>query len=276
MKLTLSFRDLLLRVLCLAWLGCALGAAPALAQERVEILSLQHRFADEVLPALRPLVAPGGSLSSLSGKLIVRASPAQIEAVRAALAAIDVPQRSLMISVRQGGQRSVDETRIGADGRVIVDERGVVVRGSAEARAGTRQSDERVLSRVQTVEGGQALIQLGQAVPLPVEQVVRRPDGVVVTRGTQYVTTGSGFVASPRVAGETVTVTISPQDSRIARGGRIEGGGLTTTVSGRLGEWIPLGGVSRQVSHDAQGLLERTTGAQSESSDYWIRVDLLR
>lgn len=256
-------------------LFCVLLAMPVFAQQRMEILSLRHRLPEQVLPTLQGLLEPGGTVSAMSGKIIVRSSPANIAELRQALDAIDQPQRRLLISVRQGGSRNTETTRIGADGRVILRGDDLDARVRAEAGAGSRTESDNIVSRVQTVEDGEALIQLGQSVPMPVSQTVYGPNGVVVTRGTQYVSSGTGFVARPRLAGNNVTVSIAPQSQRMGPGGRIEGSGLQTTVSGRLGDWIPLGGVSQQSERSERGLTRYGESRSEVSSDFWIRVEAL-
>ena len=67
----------------------ALAAAQALAQQSLEIIALRHRTVEQVLPVLRPLLEPGGTLTGQRGQLIVRASPANLAELRQALAAID-------------------------------------------------------------------------------------------------------------------------------------------------------------------------------------------
>lgn len=250
-------------------------AALAFAQQRMEVLPLRHRLAEQVLPVLQPLVEPGGVISSMSGKLIVRSSAANIEEIQQALAAIDLPVRRLQISVRQGGSTRSDETRAGVDARVRLRDGEVSVDGRGTAGSVRRESQDNVISRVQTVEDGEALIYIGQSVPLPATRVVQGPGGVVVTRGTQYVSAGTGFLARPRLAGNNVTVSIAPQGEQIQPDGRVRGGGLRTTVSGRLGEWIPLGGVSQQFEREERGTLRYGEARGSSDSDYWIRVDAL-
>jgi len=51
-----------LLTLIVALLASALVAFPAVAQQEVEIIPLQHRFPDEVIPQLRPFVESGGVL----------------------------------------------------------------------------------------------------------------------------------------------------------------------------------------------------------------------
>jgi len=263
-----------MRRLIAALLSLAL-CAPLFAQQRMEILTLRHRLAEQVLPTLQGLIEPGGTVSAMSGKVIVRSSPANIAQLREALEAIDVPQRRLLISVRQGGSRSSESTRVGADGRVILRGEDVDARVRADAESGNRSGSENIVSRVQTVEDGEALIYLGRAVPVPAAQTVYGPNGVVVSRSTQYVTAGSGFMARPRLAGNNVTVTIAPQSQRMAGNGRIEGSRMQTTVSGMLGEWIPLGGVSQQSERSERGLTRYEDSRSEVSSEFWIRVEAL-
>ena len=81
-------------------LAAALIAGSAAAQGSLEIIPLRHRTADQVLPALRPLMEPGATLTGQGTQLIVRTSPANLEELRRALDEIDRPQRRLQISVR--------------------------------------------------------------------------------------------------------------------------------------------------------------------------------
>jgi type II secretory pathway component GspD/PulD (secretin) len=87
----------------LALLLCALGAA-ALAQS-LEVIDLQHRTAEEIIPVLRPLLEPGGALSGKDYKLFVRASAANVKQLRQALAQLDRQPRQLFVSERRSTQQ---------------------------------------------------------------------------------------------------------------------------------------------------------------------------
>jgi hypothetical protein len=50
-------------------------AVHAAGQNMLEIIPLRYRTVDQVLPALRPLLEPGGTLTGQGNQLIVRASP---------------------------------------------------------------------------------------------------------------------------------------------------------------------------------------------------------
>src|SRR5687767_5710474 len=83
-------------------LGALLAGAACvtLAQQALEIIPLRHRTVEQVLPALQPLVEPGGTLSGNRGQLFLRASPGNAAEVKRALEAIDRPLKRLLISVR--------------------------------------------------------------------------------------------------------------------------------------------------------------------------------
>ena len=115
----------------------AAGCATVFAQGALEIIPLRHRTADQVLPALRPFLEPGGMLNAHGNQLIVRTSPANLAELRAALAAIDTPPRRLVIHVRHGGSAAGVRRALEAGGSVAFGERPgarATVRGS-EARS---------------------------------------------------------------------------------------------------------------------------------------------
>ena len=84
----------------------ALFASTACAQNALEIISLRYRTAEQVLPSLRPLLEPGGTISGQGSQLFVRASPANLSDLRLALEVLDTPPRRLLISVRFGDEHA--------------------------------------------------------------------------------------------------------------------------------------------------------------------------
>lgn len=63
--------------LALVMLICASGAA---AQMVLEVIPLRHRTVEEVIPVLQPMMVRDSSLSGTRGQLIVRTTPANLEA----------------------------------------------------------------------------------------------------------------------------------------------------------------------------------------------------
>jgi type II secretory pathway component GspD/PulD (secretin) len=99
-------------------LAVLLAAAPlaAGAQQALEIISLRYRTVEQVVPALQPLVEPGGTLSGSRGQLFLRASPANVAEIRRALDAIERPSRRLPIPVRHDAAGTGARCAPGASG----------------------------------------------------------------------------------------------------------------------------------------------------------------
>ncbi|MDR3322694.1 MAG: hypothetical protein LBS89_00610 [Zoogloeaceae bacterium] len=269
-----------------AWaLSFFLATAIAHAQQSLEIIALQHRPVEEVLPVLRPLLEAGGSLSGMNGQLFLRASPGNRAEIRRALAALDVPARRLLIRVatrmtdemrQQGGEFSGSLGN--SQARVIVGNGANSGQGNrAEVRvydaSSARAND--VIETVQTVDGGRAFIQAGVSVPVPVQQTVYGPRGAVTTQSTDYRDISRGFYAEPHVTGERVTISIYQQaDTPNPHGAQIQH--LSTQVSGRLGEWISLGGAEQSASRTRDGAFSHSTREAEENRGVWLKVEEVR
>jgi len=193
-------------VLALAWRA-------AVAQE-LEVIDLHHRLADDVIPVIEPLLAPGGVLTGMDDKLFVRTSAANLEQIRMALAAT----RQLLISVGQssrseshGAGARASASVGGDDAQVGVNRPPVAGTGAdVQLHAGMRSTGVRSLGSVRALEGQEAYLAVGQS-PSVTSSVVSPGWGQPgVRRTTTYRDAGSGFYAMARVQGERVTVEVSP------------------------------------------------------------------
>ena len=95
-----------------------LGAGAAIAQASLEVIELRHATAEQVLPALRPLLEPGGVLTGQRSQLIVRTSPRNLEELRRALQTLDAPARRLVISVRFDAAGEAARSEASVDARI--------------------------------------------------------------------------------------------------------------------------------------------------------------
>jgi type II secretory pathway component GspD/PulD (secretin) len=253
----------------------SLLAGSALAQGTLEIISLRHRTAEQVLPVLRPLLEPGAALSGQSNQLFVRTSAENLAQLRAALAAIDQPARRLTIAVRFDSAQDSARSGVQTDARISN-------RGSSAAvqiQDSRSSTDERVDQRIQVLEGGRALISSGQSRPLRQRQVVQTPGGTVVRETTTVIQeTATGFEVVPRLSGSTVHLEIAPQREQFVpgTGGAIQSERVVSTVSGRLGEWIDLGGTNSTSTSSVSGILSSREGSASASRGIWVKVEELR
>lgn len=253
----------------------ALWFAGGAAAGQLAIIELKHRLPEQVLPTLRPLLAPGGSLTGAQNQLFVRTTPDNLAELKAVLATLDQPQRRLLISVGQGNSTQRSGSAAGLNGASVSIGEQSQMRVSGGLAASRGSSSHNVRQQVQTLEGSPARIHIGESFPLPMRQWVIGPDGAVITDSIQYVDVGSGFYASARVVGEQVTLTISPQQQQLRGDASIDSAGLETTVSGRLGEWIDLGGSTLSRSDQQQGLLGGGERQQQGQQQVQLKVELL-
>jgi type II secretory pathway component GspD/PulD (secretin) len=248
--------------------------AGLLAAQELEVIELKSRTVEQVMPALRPLLEPGATLSGMNNQLFLRASVGNRAQIRQALAAIDKPARQLIIRVSQN--RQVDNSQRGAtaSGQVVLgsNRRANVDATVWDSRSASRDS---VGQMVRTIEGGQAYIEVGRTLPVPMRQVIIGPGGAVINETTAYRDIGQGFYAVPRLNGNRVTLDISQKADRADSYGH--GGSttqrLSTTVSGSLGEWIELGGTGQQLEDSRSGSLNLSTRDLRGQRSIWLKVE---
>lgn len=253
--------------------GVLLGTvSPRGRADELEIIALRHQTPDRVLPVLRPLLEPGGSLSGMNNKLFLRTSPQNRAQILRVLAEIDVATRQVLIRVRQSGEDSGFERDFGMGGEIVIGRGGSTVEGRAREHRQTQRSSAE--QQVRTSEGSAAFIRVGRSLPIPLRQVVVGPDGAISSETTVWMDVGQGFHAVPRISGEHVTLEIGQSaDTVTPRGGELRTQRLSTSVSGRLGEWIELGGArSDEDGRDAE-LLGRSRAGRSSSRSILLRVD---
>jgi type II secretory pathway component GspD/PulD (secretin) len=260
-----------LKLLCTVALTLWFGFAVA---QQLEVIELKSKQVEDVLPVLLPLVEPGGTLTGTNNQLFLRTSPGNRADIKRALAAIDKPSRRLIIRVSENREQEQGGRGGEVSGQVVL---GSTRRSNVDATVWDTRSgrNERSGQMVQTVDGGQAYIQVGRSLAVPMRQAVIGPGGAIVSETVVYQDVGRGFYAAPRVNGERVTLSISQQaDSANVYGrGNIDRQHISTTVSGRLGEWIELGGVGKQASGSQSGTYSRSTNDVRDNRGIWLMVE---
>lgn len=267
--------------------------APVFAAQEVEIIELRHRLVEDVMPVLEPLLEPGGAMTGMNGHLVLRASPANLRELRQVLAVVDRPPRQLVIRVSQTRDESVRQRQADVSGRVRVGQGVDIVRpgapisggGGVEVHGGgsfvgvygkdarrVRQSAGEQFVRV--LDGSAAFISIGRSLAVPFRRVAADRHGVTVSRGVVYVDVGQGFTAVPRLTGDAVSIEISPFSDRVAGPGLdVETQRLSTTVTGRLGEWIELGGGEQREREDAGQLAGAASSEGRDTRSVWLLVE---
>lgn len=277
------------RLLISLWL-VSIGTL-AFAQDGIEVIVLKYRTAEQLIPIVQPLVGKEGAVTGMQNKLIVRASASRMKDVKNVIAGLDTQPRKLMITVRQNAARdaleqeaSVYGTAGSNQGRVTLPE--TVTEGGIKVEAGggrnriggkivsTRDiEDSRDTQRIQVLEGNPAFIRAGQSVPYTTQTIIQNGRQLTVTEGTTYRDVTSGFYVLPRINGDQVTLEINPQRNTVGSSGSITIQQAATTLAGRLGEWIELGGLGGQSTTTDSGTAYATRGISSDKRAIFVKVE---
>ncbi|HEU0219668.1 MAG TPA: secretin N-terminal domain-containing protein [Gallionella sp.] len=281
------------------WIGMLLLLPQLAWAAELEIIALKHRSAEEVLPVIRPLLDQGDVASGMNYQLILRTSPRNLEQIRRLLESIDIAPRRLKITVMQNVDSETvarltevsGNVGLSRDARIVVpgsgDNSGLNVElGQGQDRLKARVNstrfieDERNTQQLQVLEGNRALVRSGQSVPVPQRQVIQNQWGTQVIDSTQYQEAGSGFYVLPRISGDRVTLEISAQNDAFVPGSgdqpvmRVQQ--ASSTVSGRLGEWLEVGGLGQQKNHDDSTLSTRGASRTHEQRSVLIKVEEIK
>ena len=154
--------------------------------------------------------------------------------------AADPPLRRLQISVRFDDSAEASRQGIEAGGRIS--DRGSDFDLRAQDSRAAR--GERIEQRVQVLEGRRAYISSGQSRPVMQRQRIQTPAGVIAQDTFVVQEAITGFEVVPRVSGDRVFLEIAPQRQSFDTQGGVQGQAMTTSVSGRLGEWFELGAIA--------------------------------
>ncbi len=271
-----------------------LFSAPVWAE--LEVIALKHRSAEELLPVIRPLLDKGDVASGMNYQLILRTSTYNLAQIKKLLESLDIALRNLQITVMQnvdsetvarlteisGSAGLSREARItvsggGNNSGLNVDAGQGRDRLKAHVISTRSLEDDRKTQKLQVLEGSRALVHSGQSVAVPQRQVIQNQWGTRVIDSTRYQEVGSGFYVLPRVNGDRVTLEISAQNDSLAPGGgdqptmRVQQ--TSSVISGRLGEWLEVGGLGQQKSSNDAAISTRSASQSREQRSVLIKVE---
>lgn len=277
-------------------LGIVLLVSTAQA-DSISIIQLQNRPAEEVIPIVEPMLGADDSISGQGFKIFLRSSPATVARVRDMVDVLDTPAKVLQVSVFQGNERDLGElgisaniqidssdvsVDIGNEGASNDDAGGSVTysttKGSASINSLSTQKSLRdnPIHQVRVTEGTEAYIQTGKRIPYFYGAAWQGRRGFA--GAIEYKDAITGFYVLPRVRGSSITLEVSPFKSSRSNTGvdNVDTQSASTTVTGGIGEWLLIGGVTEQLQR-AESTIGTTTATQSRgNTGIWIKADLVQ
>ena len=277
--------------------GISLFAGVALA-DPIQTIQLKHRPADEIMPVIKPLLGADDSLTGQGYQLFIRTSEKNFEQVRQMVSKLDTAAKMLLVSVFQGNDRELralgvsgnfqyqdSDAKVGLGSSDKSGQRGADVKYStrnASAGAHTFSTRGRLsdnpIHQLRISEGSEGYIETGESIPYFSGSYWRGGRHGLVGGGVDYKDINTGFYVLPRIHGEQVTMDVSPykQSQSRQRGGDIETQSASTRITGQLGEWLAIGGVTGQTRRYNTSVGSYGSTQSRDNASIWIKADLVQ
>lgn len=236
------------------------------ATPRTEVIPLQYRTAEDLLPTLQSVLGGEGKVNVYGNQLIVNAEPAKLTEIKNLLTQLDTQPRRLLITLATRAGSSGASQDYSAGGNVRSPQVRIIEDSTDRHEDGTQ--------RVQVTEGYPAFIRFGEDVPVTTYQT--SPYGQSYAQ-TDYRRLERGFQVTARLSGNLVHLDINSVDDRAAahHPGTLQTQGAATRISGPLGQWLDLGGFRQQIEGDQSGLTRYYSTEGRDDRQLSIRTDLI-
>lgn len=253
-----------------------------IAATEFKIITLQHRFAEDILPTIRPLVGSEGAATGIQNQLIIRASPENMAEIEQIIANFDVERKNIRITVRHQSNLQNESDGVTVNGRKRF---GNVEIGSNKYPRSTMEGVQIGIENsqnssntngnqfVNVIDGEQAFIRVGQSVPFTQEWVTLTHRYAHVQQTTEFLDVTTGFAVRPRSIGDQIELEITPRIAKLNQNGFIDFEELSTIVRINRGEWFDLAGTMQQKDDVSRAILSKQSSNQSQSNQLSIRVE---
>lgn len=255
---------------------------PAGAESQFKIITLQHRFAEEILPAIKPLVGDDGTATAMQNNLIVRTSRNNMAEIEQIVSSMDTARQNLKITIRRNNRSDIGQYHAEITGRKRI---GDVSVGTGSRRINTPNSlaldienhhSKSNLSSEQFIrvaDGELAFISVGQSIPYTQEWVNLTNRYIGTQRSTAFVNIDTGFAVRPRTIDNRVQLEITPRFSQLNRNGFIDFTTLTTTIQVNRDEWFDIADTMQQKDEVSYAILNWQSNNQSVNDQLLMRVE---
>ena len=252
------------------------------AATEFKIITLQHRFAEELLPAIQPLVGDDGTASAMQNNLIIRANPKNMAEIEQMIQVLDTARQNLRITISRNGNQSSETSSAAISGRKRIGNTtvetsrnhrtirdGVTVNIENQHRSNNSSSQQ----FIQVLEGERAFISVGQSIPYTQEWINLAGRYAHIRRTTEFITIDTGFSVRPRAIGDLIELEVMPRFSQLGQNGIIDFETLTTVIRTKRGEWVDLGSIMQQKDDVSYAILSWQSNELASSKQLFIKVE---
>ena len=274
-----------MKIFCML-LGLVLVASP-LRADSLTTIQLMNRPAEEIIPIIKPMLGTGDVITGRGFKLFLRSSAETLAQVEDMIATLDISAKILQISVFQGSERDLRALDISGNMQIESgDASGSIgtnsnkgaagisynsrnASGSINATSNSGRKENHPVQRLRVTEGSAGYIETGEQIPYFSGSSAAAAD-------IEYRNVTTGFYVLARTHGDNVSLQVSPFRNSLSkvRAGNIETLQASTTITGRIGEWLLIGGTIEQIKRSQSGIGSYSSTQSRANDGIWIKADL--
>ena len=245
--------------------------------QKVEIISIQHRSAEDIAKQIKALYPePHVHIAGSHQQLTVRADDTIIDEVKELVQTFDVPLRQFLISISSDQNINSTNQNWGASATIQKNKNNTVQVTSSRKTYQTRGSGNQSIT---VLEGHSAHLNTGQKKPVQTRQFINGQ----WTNTVEYIDMTSGIYVAPRLIGNNrVELKIHSQKNEASKvhHKEIDTSTVNTVRIVDLGEWINIGGMSYDARNEQGGINYSSKTYSSKQRDIdkqsmMIKVELL-
>ena len=264
-------------------LGLTLLLASTVQADSITTIQLMHRSAEEIIPIVKPMLGAGDGITGQGFILFLRSSPQTVAQVKEMIDALDIAAKMLQVSVFQGSKRDLEALRVSGSLQFKTGDASVRIGNSSGNASGDFNATSTRLRRannpihqLRVAEGTAGFIETGEQIPYFTGAKRIAPGSAVGS--TEYKDVTTGFYVLPRIHGDQVTLQVSPFKNSLSktRSGNIETQQANTTITGRIGAWLQIGGVEENIKHSQTGTVSYSSTKSKTKNSIWIKAELVR
>ena len=229
----------------------------------VVVLPLTHTVPAQILPTVQALLPEGATVTAFNNQLILKVTPSERKTIEELLLQIDKAPRQLLISVRTPQTLGIVNDGVSVSGT----EAG----GRVTIRSESISSKKKGQQSVRATEGMPAYIAVGVSKPVTSYKTDSFGNMQAVS---EYKNAEQGFYVTARLVGDGVQLHINQADDQ-HEGTAINSRHISTTVAGKLGEWVTIGRTGSDLSASGKGLVVISSSSENGSGAIQLRVTLI-
>jgi len=251
------------------------------------VITIQHQLPETMIPAIQPLLAESDGISAYNHELIVTTDPQRIQSIRELVSQLDKPLRNLLITVKNNNNDSSTDNNSGfsggiRQGKVFIgtgepvrtQREGLTVRSEGlgySTNTTTRSASTQSEQQVRAIEGSPAFIYTGES------RLFSTHDAYGNSESTE-VNANKGFYVTARITGDRVQLELFitndefNQPATRSSQAAMSTQRLSTTISGSVGEWISLSGLTLSDSNAEKSQAKKITTGSTRLGDIAVKI----